>query len=396
MKHPGIQEARSARRGSLDVLETFFGSEIGRDVTAETILQLPLEQFRVLREQLHEASWDDLNDLQRAAAWKQAAKPPRTARVPTSEALEREESAIPLIPYADHVVCEDPMLLVNTRDGCARCLESLVQLRPLVDAGYLSFFPRKLGWQLFNPIQKPPLPGRELEMALQMKRCLPWTSDEEMEMDVIKDLAAAMWLDLDPVAVASRPGLLNPFIKGLGTSIVRQNQLGPTLLPSFSHLGIKALVKLRRDSGGLAAVRNALDRLADELPADERATPSVVESAVLDILHPAAQELRREIRRFPTLESCVGFGLAVSAAVASLTTGTVAPAGIVTAAGSPLPLVTSWIKGRFDGRAAARASRVLVELAATEFPYSHMSEDRRPRELREQAERASWPPSPLR
>lgn len=347
------------------MIEEFFGGVVGADITPKTITTLPKRQWQVLSDRLNEVRFTGILDNERAEKWATAANIPSTCRIPVSECWENYQAAAPLTLYCDNVLCEDPIVFCNAQNTVARELLHLAELRPLIHNGALIIYPGKLGWDLFTFPIKRNLSQRDWDSANELSRLLPHYPADDVAHFMTLNLLVAGWVGADPVAVASRPALLDGVLQACGARVIRANKLGAVALPSFHRLGSVGIAKLREDSAALSEVRRALDAIADELPRiGEELSPTRASEIIADLAGPAASSLHREIRNTPSLEAYVGFALTLGAGLVDAFAGTLSPGGATTLAASPVPLLVSLFNSYRKGRGKRLASRALLELSA--------------------------------
>jgi hypothetical protein len=383
----------------LAVVEDFFGGELGKDVALDAPQELSESRFAALQSELLEAAFAYIPARERAESWRAAANVKATARVPISEYWDEWRAALPMCLYTDHVVCEDPVRFPGSAAGVAEGLTKLVELRELLRDGRVSLYPAQLGWNVLSPT---PAERRRHNVIAANVPYIPWLLPRDGPVDrdgrafvkaasrnlpllgyhnqITKynavELLNAARLQLSPVAVASRAGLLDRLLVDASSNVRRANKIAPIVLPSFAGLTGRQIADLRRNSAATNAVRGAIEKVADELPQGNR-PPEEVAELVAAVVRPVIDELKREIRTRPSLAACVGFGLSLGTAVVSVALGHPDAATIAGTAGPAATLAIEGLGARQKRAAGRMAARTLLDFSVAGIDPNVYTEDNR-------------------
>jgi hypothetical protein len=106
-------------------------------------------------------------------------------------------------------------------------------------------------------------------------------------------------------------------------------------------------------------------RASEELAETEAASPSAVREILDDVVTPRIEELRREIKRFPSIEAAIAFSTTLAVSLTTVVaTDSVGPAQAAALAAAPVGLAVSARRRR----AASAAPRRAIDIQLVRWP----------------------------
>ena len=348
--------------GSIGVIEEFFGTPLGEDLTADVVRNLPPEQFEVLRERLAAVVPQTDPGEAGAIAWRAQQSLSARATLLVGNGMAGEVLASAL--YLPQIVLEDPVSRAETAKELSFSIRTLTQLRPLVASSAVALYPASFGWDASTingrgPLNTPPpavwSPGVR-RWADELLHVLPQGQIGEVAWGISADLVAAAAFDVDAATI----GRWAPMVQAsLTTAGLRTWRLCNVVLPRFRGLSPRDVVTVREDTELFAEFRSAFDQVADSLPDDpdraQRRGPEIAR----EILTPVADRLRKRTRRSPTLAASATATWTLAASGVDLASHSLSVGDAMLATVAPVALFANWLRNGRSGSPKRSGLRIL-------------------------------------
>lgn len=304
-----------------------------------------------------------------------------------AEAVSFRRSLTAALLYGDSVVVRDPTVYLSFLEdpaGAIRTISRIGALAPLIRDGVLILAPRRPDRQAADMI----LEEARAAVANPLFTGPPITfSDEEARMAAtalghgffLLDLQDVAWceariLPADPYTWWNVVSQLNVARETLARSRVELKvipTMGVTFLPAFDGLSVETICAIHRDEEALADWRAAWRstvRTIEESPFDDGNFADEAQTAVDDLLGPAARAVRRATSSRAILKRAGSRGMvrlvvggAIAGAGTAMMGGRVTEALLGTVAGTAAGGVVDAVFGRELHGSAGVLARLMVD-----------------------------------